>query len=70
MVIKRSAAEEAEFARVMRVQTQKDRVSLADVTERMKKRNWEMAEHLVSIGVEVPEFYAKALGSKKKKVSR
>jgi hypothetical protein len=67
MVIKRSAAEKAEFDRVMRVQHAKDRVSLADVTERMKKRNWEMAQHLVSIGVEVPEFYAKSLGPSKKR---
>ena len=57
-MLKRGAAEEAELARVLRVQEKKDRVALSDVTARLKARNLEMAAHLKSQGVELPAFYA------------
>jgi len=58
MVLKRSAAEEAAMKAALHVQGKKDRAALAEVTERMKKRNLEMAAHLKSMGVELPAYYA------------
>lgn len=66
---KRSAQEEVELASVLRVQSQKDRVSLADVTARMKLRNLKMAAHLKSIGVELPAYYADVLPAERRKRS-
>jgi hypothetical protein len=68
MVIKRSAAEQADLNAALHVQGKKDRVSLADVTARMKQRNLQMAAHLKACGVELPAYYADVLPAKKRGV--
>jgi len=68
MSIKRSAAEQVDLDSALRVQSKKDRVSLADVTARMKQRNLEMAAHLKACGVELPAYYADVVPAKKRGV--
>lgn len=65
-IIKRTAAEQAELDTVLRVQGKKDRVSLADVTARLQRRNLQMAAHLKAQGVELPAYYADVQPAKKR----